>query len=482
MPVKPAAIVSALAEVNTLLAEEPALSPALRAALNLLLALVAALLERLNLHSRNSSKPPSTDPHRPKTSRSKGQRSPGGQPGHVGTTLQPVSEPDAIQPLFVDRGSLPDGPYHPVGVEKRQVFDLDIALVVTEYQAEILMDAQGHRFTAAFPEGVDQPVQYGPGIKAHAVYLSQFQLLPYARIEDYFRDQLGIPLSAGSLFNFNHEAFERLAPFEPWLCDRLAEAAVLHVDETGINIDGHGQWLHVACNASFTGLFAHPKRGTEAMDAIGILQRFQGRLVHDHWQPCFHYECHHALCNAHHLRELERAFEQDGQTWAKALQDLLLECNQAVHAAGGVLDAESAEAFRTRYRTLLEQAEAECPPPTPVPGRRGRVKRSKSRNLLERLRDFEAETLRFLTDPEVPFTNNPAENAIRMTKVQQKISGCFRSPEGAQMFCRIRSYLATCRKQGITSTQALSVLFAHRQPVFLSLFKAGKEGLVRGAE
>lgn len=477
MPVKPAAVVSALAEVKTLLAEEPALSPALRAALTLLLALVAGLLERLPLNSRNSSQPPSTDPHRPKTPRGKGQRSPGGQPGHVGKTLQPVAEPDNVRLLSVDRSTLPDGHYYPVGVEKRQVFDLDISVVVTEYQAEILMDAQGHRFTAAFPEGVDQPVQYGPGIKAHAVYLSQFQLLPYARIEDYFRDQLGISLCAGSLFHFNQEAFERLAPFEPWVCDRLAEAAVLHVDETGINVDSHGQWLHVACNASFTGLFAHPKRGTEAMDAIGILPRFQGRLVHDHWQPYFHYTCLHSLCNAHHLRELQRAFEQDGQAWANSLQDLLLECNQAVHATGGVLDAETAEAFRTRYRALLEQADAACPPPEPIPGQRGRVKRSKARNLLERLRDFEAETLRFMTDPEAPFTNNPAENAIRMTKVQQKISGCFRSQEGAQMFCRIRSYLATCRKQDISSTQALSVLFAHRQPVFLSLFEAGKERL-----
>ena len=447
--------------MKALLARETALSPALRAALNVLLALVAALLQRLNLNSRNSSKPPSTDPNRPKTAKPKSPRNPGGQNGHVGTTLQPVEEPDTIEHLTVDRSTLPEGDYRPVGFEKRQVFDLDISLIVTEYRAEILADAQGQRYTAAFPVGVSSRVQYGPVIKAHAVYLSQQQLLPYHRVEDYFREQLQIPVSAGSLFHFNQEAFQRLAAFEPWLCDQLAHAEVLHADETGININGQRQWLHCTSNAHYTAFFAHPKRGTEAMDAIGILPRFQGLLCHDHWKPYFRYDCSHSLCNAHHLRELEWAFEQDGQVWAKAMQDLLIECNQAVQNAGGCLAAEQDDAFRLRYRTLLQHADRECPPPDPdaSPPRRGRQKRSKSRNLLERLRDFEDETLRFMTEPRAPFTNNQGENDIRMTKVHQKISGCFRSQEGAQMFCRIRSYLSTCRKHGISSTHALSSLF-----------------------
>ena len=309
-----------LSEVKALLARETSLSPALRAALNVLLALVAALLQRVNLNSRNSSKPPSTDPNRPKTAKPKGQRNPGGQNGHVGTTLQPVEEPDEIRLLSVDRGTLPEGDYRPAGFEKRQVFDLDISLVVTEYRAEILADSQGQRFTAPFPTGVSSRVQYGPVIKAQAVYLSQQQLLPYHRVEEYFREQLQIPISAGSLFNFNQEAFERLAAFEPWLCEQLAHAAVVHADETGININGQRQWLHCACNDRYTAFFAHPKRGTEAMDAIGILPRFHGLLCHDHWKPYFRYDCLHSLCNAHHLRELEWAFEQDGQAWAKALQ------------------------------------------------------------------------------------------------------------------------------------------------------------------
>ena len=462
-----------LNEVKALLAQETSLSPALRAALNVLLALVAALLQRVNLNSRNSSKPPATDPNRPKTPKPKGQRKPGGQNGHVGTTLQPVEEPDEVKVLTIDRSTLPEGNYRPAGFEKRQVFDLDIALIVTEYRAEILADSQGQRFTAPFPDGVSQRVQYGPVIKAHAVYLSQQQLLPYHRVEDYFREQLQIPLSAGSLFNFNQEAFERLADFEPWVCDQLAHAEVVHADETGINVGGQRQWLHCAANAQYTGFFAHRKRGTEALDAIGILPRFHGLLCHDHWKPYFRYDCLHSLCNAHHLRELEWAFEQDGQAWAKAMQDLLIECNQAVHQAGGCLDAEHAETFRSRYRTLLQQADTECPPPDPdrSPPRRGRIKRSKSRNLLERLRDFEDETLRFMTLPQAPFTNNQGENDLRMTKVQQKISGCFRSQAGAQMFCRIRSFLSTCRKQGISSTRALTSLF-QRQSLDFSVFFA----------
>lgn len=456
-------------EVNALLAKEPSLSPALRAALKALLLLVTALLNRLNLNSRNSSKPPSTDPNRPRTGEGKSERKPGGQHGHVGSTLEPVDDPDEVRVLSVDRTALPEGHYQAVGFEARQVFDLAISLVVTEYRAEILKDARGQRFTAPFPEGVNRRAQYGNGLKAHAVYLSQYQLLPYNRIEEYFRAQLQIPISAGSLFNFNQEAFERLASFETSVCERLAASSLLHADETGINIDGQRQWLHCASNDQWTLFSPHAKRGTEAMDAMRILPRFGGILCHDHWKPYFRYHCLHALCNAHHLRELERAFEQDAQAWAKSMQELLIEGNQAVIDAGGQLNVHRANDFRKRYRQVLATADEECPPPnaTSPPGHRGRLKRSKARNLLERLRNFENDVLRFMTTREVPFTNNQGENDIRMTKVQQKISGCFRSSEGAKIFCRIRSYLSTCRKQNVSSTQALTLLFSNQKPAFL---------------
>jgi len=203
-----------------------------------------------------------------------------------------------------------------------------------------------------------------------------------------------------------------------------------------------------------------------------VLPDYKGILCHDHWKPYYHYkECLHSLCNAHHLRELERAYEQDGQQWAKAMQDLLLEVLEEVKAQGdaNALPAERAEYYTMRYRNLLKEAESECPAPDEQrqPGQRGRAKRSKARNLLERLQVFEQDVLRFMTDPIVPFTNNQGENDIRMTKVHQKISGCFRSQEGADIFCRVRSYLSTCRKNDVSATQALTLLFDGVLPGFM---------------
>lgn len=457
-------------KVKDLLAREKGLSPALKMAMDVLLLLVAALLNRLNLNSKNSSKPPSTDPNRKRTSQTN-KRPPGGQEGHPGTTLEPVAEPDEIVPLPLDRSSLPKGVYRVVGYEARQVMEIDISRVVTEYRAEILENEQGQRYTATFPEKVTRGIQYGDTIKAHAVYLSQYQLIPYKRIEEYFADQLQIPLSAGSIFNFNQEAGRRLEDFEPWVKAQLHCADVLHADETGINIGGKRQWLHCACDGLHTYFQAHPKRGQEAMDAMGILPAFQGILCHDHWKPYYRFDCLHSLCNAHHLRELERAWEQDGQQWAKQMQQLLLEINKAVDEAGGSLSPEAAETYLQRYRDLLQAAEKECPPPDESQrkkGSRGRLKRSKARNLLERLRDFEEDVLRFVQIEAVPFTNNQGENDIRMTKLHQKISGCFRSLQGAEIFCRVRSYISTCRKHGVSASVALRLLFDGQWPAFMS--------------
>ncbi|MCP4994204.1 MAG: IS66 family transposase, partial [Gammaproteobacteria bacterium] len=235
---------------------------------------------------------------------------------------------------------------------------------------------------------------------------------------------------------------------------KLAKSDLMHTDETGINIGGKRHWLHCASNASLTWFFPHAKRGTEAMDEIGILPFFKGVLCHDHWKPHYNYECIHALCNAHHLRELERAWEQDHQQWAGDMQTLLIDIRNAVEDAGGCLPPDEADRWRRQYRKLLKKAEIECPSPDESQrnGKRGRLKRSKARNLLERLRDFEQDVLRFMDTKIVPFTNNQGENDLRMTKVQQKISGCFRSVDGAKIFCRVRSYLSTCRKQGISAT------------------------------
>ncbi len=458
---------SAINQVKQLLKTERDLSPALKSALEVILLLVSVLLNRVTLNSKNSSKPPASDPSRKKGARKKSDKPPGGQTSHVGTTLRKVDNPDEIEIITLDRSILPDGQYTEDGFEIRQVFDIDISRVVTEYQAQRLINEKGQCFTAPFPDKVTKAVQYGDGIKAHAVYLSQYQLLPYKRIQGYFADQLGMPVSEGSLYNFNRQAYEALAVFERISKERLVASPCLHADETGININGKGHWLHSACNDQWTHFFSHAKRGTEAMNVINLLPRYHGILCHDHWKPYYKYDCTHSLCNAHHLRELTRAWEQDKQAWAHDMKRLLEKMNIAVNQAGGVLTPLEAETWKVRYRELLNKAEIECPPPDkPTEVKRGRIKRSKARNLLERLIEFEDDVLRFMTNACVPFTNNAAENAIRMTKVHQKISGCFRSTEGAEIFCRVRGYLSTCRKQGMSAAQAMTLVFEGKLPEF----------------
>ncbi len=457
-----------LNKVKVLLKEEKDMSPAVRSMIELLALVVSLLANRLNLNSSNSSKPPSSDPNRKKGTRQKGERNAGGQKGRVGVTLQKVDNPDDTKIIKLDRRSLPRGTYTEVGYESRQVFDIDISRVVTEYRAQVLEDSQGKRFVAPFPKGVEKAVQYGTGLKAHSVYMSQFQLIPYNRIADYFREQLQIPVSIGSIFNFNQEAYDLLGTFDEKVKVRLTNADFLHADETGININGDRHWLHSTSNDLWTYFFPHKKRGKDALDTIGILPGFKGILCHDHWKPYYKYGCDHALCNAHHLRELTRVWEEDGHRWAKKMKALLEDASSAVNIAGGLLEASESEKYLKKYRSILRNAEVECPPPDEAgrKGKRGRIKRTRARNLLERLIEYEGDVLRFMYNKIVPFTNNLSENDIRMTKVQQKISGCFRSMDGAKIFCRIRSYLSTCRKHDVKSSEALDVLFRGGLPDF----------------
>lgn len=468
-------IEATLKKVQQLLAEEEHLSSALRAALEVMIMLVQLMADRLSLTSRNSSKPPSTDRfknqdngHGREESQDKKRRR-GGQSGRIGTTLQKVDDPDEIEILDVDQAALPPGNYQEVGFEIRQVFDIDIRRLVTEYRAQVLEDQFGKRYTAPFPAEVTKAVQYGHGVKAQAVYLSQYQLIPYQRVQEQFQDQFQWPISVGSLFEFNQQAYALLEQFEVKLIAKMLASSVLHADETGININGKNHWLHSISNPQWTLFYAHAKRGLEAMAAMNVLPRFTGILSHDHWKPYFQLNCRHALCNAHHLRELTFAEEQDHQAWARHMRELLLTIHEAVKAHGGVLPEPTAASYAEHYRALLKQAERECPPPVSdkKPGQRGRVKRSKSRNLLERLINYEQETLRFMADARVPFTNNQGENDIRMTKVHQKISGCFRSQEGADIFCRVRSYLSTCRKNKVSASEALALLFDGKLPDFI---------------
>lgn len=459
--------------------------------LALSLVAIKALLILVGRNSRNSSKPPSQDPFRgknkgkdsdddsdqegtdssgggdtksggsEKSSRGEAERKPGGQPGRKATFLEPVANPDRVKVIKIDRSKLPKGTYKSVGFEARQVVEVEVKKVVIEYQGELLEDEHGNIYRARFPSGVTCKAQYGNSVKVHAVYLSQFQFIPYERLSQYFRDICGISLSQGSILNFNKQASDRLEETDEQIKSKLAAEPVVHADETGVHVAGKNAWLHVVSSPNYVSLFTHEKRGGDAIVAMGILTGFTGVVVDDHWKAYFRLDSQHALCNAHHLRELTAAHEQYGQTWAKKMLKLLLSMNAAVHASNGSVTAADAKKWIGKYRKILRQGGEECPEPTArLPGiTRGRLARSKPRSLLERLINFEKETLRFLTDPLVPFTNNRAEGDIRMTKVRQKISGCFRTMANGTISCRIRSFLLTAQRHGVSAAAALKSVF-----------------------
>lgn len=475
-------ITETLAKARKMLGNNKKVSPDFAALVSVLLTALEGFLHQQKPTSRNSSLPPSQDPNRLKKLKSgEGDKKPGGQAGHVGKTLRPVENPDEIINVPVKRSSLPTGhSYKKVGISKRQVVEFHLSRHVKEYHLEILEDETGKRITATPPDeitSIARPIQYGASVKAMAVYMNQYQLIPYKRVAEYFHDQGNLPLSAGSLFNFNKEAFRLLENFEKIVREKLRNACVLHSDETGINVNGKLHWLHGILNDRWTLLFPHAKRGTEAMNDMDVLPDFKGISVHDHWKPYFTYtKCRHALCNAHHLRDLQWVIERHpDHKWASKMKNLLLEINEEVTKAGGVLIKKERLTYREIYRKILKEGDAESPVPIQPPiqqgqqKKRGRLKKSKERNLLERLRKFEKEVLLFMEEIEVPFTNNPGENDIRMTKVHQKISGCFKSFEGALIFCRVRSYLLTAQKHGITATDALNILFQGKLPDFCQI-------------
>lgn len=454
--------------VRRLVAADRRLPSALKAAIKLLITLCLLLIERFPKNSKNSHTPPAQDPNRKKKPRSKNLRQQGAQQGHAGKTLMQVDKADDVKELKVDRSKLPKGSWRENGYTRRQVFDVKVSRFVTEYRAEILINEHGQTITADFPEGVTNPAQYGSSVKAHAVYLSQFQLLPYERVADHFADQLQIPVCAGTVFNCNKEAYDLLAVFEQLLKLKLIAAPVLNLDETSINIASKRAWIHLASTPLYTMYFPHAKRGTEAMTEMGILANSPGCFCHDHWRPYYTYtENLHALCNAHHKRELTAAKDEEKQIWAGKMISFLKYLNKKVENNGDCLNQLEADKERQRYRRILQNAEIECPEIPRPPGQKGKMAQTKSRNLLVRLRDYEDDVLRFMTREDVPFTNNLAENDLRMIKVQQKVSGCFRSSDGAKIFCRIRSYLSTCRKNNIQPSEALNLLFDGKLPDFI---------------
>jgi transposase len=462
-----------------------ALFEQMQATITALTARVQQLENQLATRSHNSSKPPSSDGFAKKTQsrREKSGQKPGGQPGHAGRTLEMVAHPDHTRchfPAVCPCCGETLAEVTATDVERRQVFDLPPVVVeVTEHQVGTKACPRcGGAARGAFPAWVTQPVQYGPRLLALLVYLVVFQMLPWKRTRELLADLFGVEIGGGTLATALERCFTGLATTAGEIQEALRQAKVVGFDETGVRINGKLHWWHTASTPELTHYHVHGKRGQEGSNAGEILPDFAGRAVHDGWGSYWRYACDHGLCNAHHLRELTYLVEREQQEWAEELIEVLVLAHRQVEAARAAgaraLDAVTLAVIEEEYRRLVKMgwdANPAAAAPTgeaPAAPVRGRKAQSKARNLLSRLEQYEGETLAFVYDFDVPFDNNQAERDLRMMKVQQKISGGFRSAEGAHCFGRIRGYLATMRKQAQPMLTAIENVF-HGHPVVPSV-------------
>jgi transposase len=430
---------------------------------------IMALEEQLKKNSRNSDKPPSSDGLKRKiaNSRTKSSRQSGGQKGHDGHTLKMVSEPDHVREHVADECSRCHHSLQDTEVleyKKRQVFDIPpLQLEVTEHQAEVKKCCHcGTITTAEFPAGITQSVQYGPRIKSFSVYLMQYQLLPFERTTELLEDIFCQSISEGTLYNWNRVAYQALENTEEDIKQQLIQSPVNHFDETGAFCQNKLNWLHVVSNASLTYYAIHPKRGKKAMDEINILPQYKGNAVHDFWSSYFPYKCKHVICNAHLIRELTASSENLNQKWSSQMTKLLLTIKKRVEQSASrenSLDDLTLRQFEKAYDKLVRKGLRLNPIRDKKNSKRGRQKQTKATNLLIRLKEYRSSILAFMYDFSIPFTNNLAERDLRMVKVKQKISGTFRSREGASFFCRIRGFISTVKKCKLNVLQAISQTF-----------------------
>jgi transposase len=440
----------------------------LRARVKELEARLGDLEVRLGRTPRNSSMPPSAEGLSKPPSRAErrgvAKRKPGKQPGTQGKHLAQVVEPDEMvthSPLLCGSCGAGLAGATVVDVERRQVFDVpEIVFVVTEHVAERRRCACGCETKASFPAAATAPAAYGPGVRALAAYLTVHQHLPLDRTAQLFADLLGQEVSVGALSSMITEAAEATTEFTEHVRVFLRQADTVHFDETGARVNGRLAWVHGASNAWLTLIDCHARRGRVAMDDLGVIAHMSGVAVHDGWRPYRNFDVTHALCNAHHLRELEGVGVVWNQGWANDLAVLLVEANIAVEKAindgATSLDDTTLHSIRVRYGILVAKGFAANP--TPVVGKRHGYEK-KAYNLLVRLDTQRADVLRFCTDFRAPFTNNQAERDIRLVKLQQKISGSWRTTAGARNFCAIRSYISTLRKNRRDVLEGLRLLF-----------------------
>lgn len=427
---------------------------------------IRELEQRLNKNSSNSSKPPSSDglskPPRTSSLRENGKNKSGGQPGHKGETLTQTETPDIIKKHALTtcpdcQHSLLLSPL--VGIVKRQVFDIPLPKIeITEHQAEVKHCTCCNKpVTATFPVGVLAPVQYGGVIRSWSVYYQYQHFIPEDRLQQLFSDLYGIQLATATLTKYNRIAFDALAPFEESILSQVKIAAVKNMDETGFRVAGKTQWLHVASTQTETYYHVSPKRKS-------LLDGLSGTVVHDHWKSYYNlFGVEHGLCNQHHLRELKSIIEHEKEPWAIAMTRLLrvaLRCRH-FHGPNAIPTARILNLTKI-YDKIIKHGLAfhEAQTPLPCKGKQGRQPRRAGHNLLRRLLHYKQDVLRFLHDAAVPFTNNDAERDLRMMKCKQKISGGFRSTQGAEQFARIRGFISTVRKRGLNVLNSIQSVFS----------------------
>ena len=430
---------------------------------------IIELEARLNKNSDNSSKPPSSDGYNKKTitnSREKSGRKTGGQPGHEGTTLNKVENPNKrIEIKVADYCDCGQCLKDVTGNSKtRQVFDIPPInkIEVTEYLTEEKKCPICGKFhKTEFPAGVSKPTQYGENMKTLMAYFNDYQLLPLQRTVEAISDLTGQRISEGTIVNAGVQLQSSLKETLETIKEEIFNSDVVHFDETGIRIQGKTKWMHVACTETSTYYEVNDKRGIDAINDIGILREFTGTAVHDHWKPYYDFKnCTHSECNAHVIRYLKDIHQNYKQDWACNMAGLLIELKRLVESlkTQGLtcMESQELELWRNKYHKIISEGIIEDDEKSPkVFNKKGKLKNSKARQLLNRLGEYDIETLAFMYDFTIPFDNNLAERDLRMQKLRQKISGCFRGKDGANVFCDIRSYISTARKRGYTAFEAI---------------------------
>lgn len=466
---------------------EQHISEETRAALNALFRALKCLLDMLNTNSSNSSVPPSADPHRTKQEKKprrkpSPRRRPGGQPGHSGSFLGHATPTDIIE-LKVDRSKIPsDRVLTSANPIRRQVYGIEITRKIVEYQAEVLVDQYGNRYTAEFPEHVRGYSQYDSSLKAYVTELSVRQMIPYERLAEHLKTMVGIPIATGTIRNCIEAAARKLELFKIWLKTMLVYAMVQYTDMTSINISGKQQYVSIYCSDKYTYIVPHEHKGIEPIEEVGIipLLKEDQLLMHDCDPTYFRYTCQHATCGAHLLRDLKAVEDKDGLKWPSHMRKLLTDARLEKEKPSE--ERNSYRYYQQRYRSILTKGENE----TKKLKENQKLsdggclkKKTTSEVLLERLRKYENEYLTFIKRGDVEFTNNISERGLRPIKLRDKISGCVKNLPSAEDICLLMSYIKTCENNGIPAGESLKLLFEGKFPEFINFDAADPSLFIR---